>query len=198
MKRLVTLALILAFTLASLPAHAAEAPANEFEGTIWEDVMQVDETGVTFPKENVSFPGAVPLLTEENDLVLVMGPYSFWIEFDQENRLLIQFYPVGSAGADIPDDAFIHREECVQIGDSMLYAWGYWRALASLHTGEMIFELSPDPEEPQVIWVAPSQDGWIIQPAYFVEVEKSCQEENDTYEEYLGEPIYFSGVVFLR
>ena len=195
MKKILTLALTVSLLLAPLSVHATEAPANEFAGTIWEEIMQVDETGVTFPKENVSFPGAVPLLTEENELVLLMGPYSFWIEQDQaNNRLLIELYPVGSVGATIPEDEIILRENCIQIGDSQLYAWGYWSALASLHTGEMIFELSPDPEEPQVIWVAPSQDGWIIQPAYFV--EKQSYEGNE--EEYLGEPIYFSGVVFLR
>ena len=125
----------------------------------WEDIMS-EEKIYFFPQHNFFLENVyVEDLGEKK--VIEMGTFSFLMELTEDNKLLIEFYPPGDIGSRIDPDDYIDKEHAVQLGNSGVYAYGYWSALSYLSTGEMIFEIPIDDEISQAIMVYESPwNGW--------------------------------------
>ena len=134
----------------------------------WEDIMY-EEHSVYFPIHNFYFQN-VCIENLEGKKVIEMGTFSFLMELEEDNRLLIEFYPPGDIGSRIDPANFTKKEDAIQLGESDVYAYGVWESVSFLHTGEMIFEIPIDEEDSQMILIYENpMYGWTMELVQFEE-----------------------------
>lgn len=178
---LATVMIVLFFSTNTAYACECECGCSEEEQQIvesedidiWEDIMY-ETNNIYFPDHYFFFRDVyVEDLDEDDKKVIEMGTYSFLIEFTEDNRLLIEFYPPGDMGARLNSNEMedsnvcVKKEEAIQLGTSDVYVWGYCHSFSYLHTGEILFQMLIDEEVSQEFIVYETPWGWTFEPVYF-------------------------------
>ena len=133
----------------------------------WEDAIR-EETITFFPNHNFFFRNVFVEDLDEKK-VIEMETFSFLREITGDNRLLIEFYPPGDIGSRLDSADYIEKEDAIRLGESEVYAWGYWNSVSYLHTGEMIFEIPIDEETSVMFFVYETPMGWTMELSSFEE-----------------------------
>jgi len=127
-RTLLLILLVVAMFLQPAAMAKAEAKSHHHHHSNKIVVIEANKDGTTrvkFPRNHLTIKDGWVWMITKNTGYMCVGPYTFYFEFDRKGRLLIELYPVGDAGLELPGRGYIPKEYPVRIGHSNVYVYGW-------------------------------------------------------------------------